>query len=118
MRAAVSEVPGYAASEMDTYGLAPDSLDHGAIKDTANRLKYQVLTKDQDFLDQVKFAICTHPGVLVVNLRTQRPTVVCSRIVVFLKSQYFKVCKHGIVELRDEEVRIHQPGGGYRRIEL
>ena len=94
---AVHALPGYRVITLQSLGMER-SRDYGQIKSKANELKAVILTRDGDFLDEVNFRICTHPGVLRLKL-PHAPSEYQPRVKAFLMSRHYKRCKHATVEL-------------------
>ena len=90
-------MPGYSVRTVRSLGLA-QAYDAGALKAKANELRAIILTRDKDFLDPADFQICTHPGVLRLDLPSALSTCV-PRIEAFLQSPHYKLCKHAVVRL-------------------
>ncbi len=100
LRSEVNSIPGYNTQNLRDRGLA-DVADL-RVKVEAVRLNTPILTFDSDFTDPVNFQICTHPGVLYINMSSQNPSLVAPRLRRFLQSRYYSKCKHAIVELRED----------------
>jgi hypothetical protein len=110
IREHVSRLPGFSTQSVTVLGLSERVKDWGAIKDKANELKAIILTRDKDFLNQVNFQICTHPGVIRIAPPTS-PEYWNRRLTIFL-TKHYRVCKHAIVELRGESAFVQSEISG------
>lgn len=106
----VGALPGYTTTSLRILGLS-QAHDKGLVKQTTNARKAVILTKDRDYLDEVDFRICTHPGVLFLE-HPSAPAEVIPRLEDFLKSSHFKVCRHAVVRLRGDVIYIQSEPGG------
>jgi predicted nuclease of predicted toxin-antitoxin system len=110
VREAVGQIPGYSVESLSFLGLAR-ATDSGGVKTEANRRRAVIITRDHDYLDPIDFRICTHPGILLLSLYLPLDETV-ERLRAFLTSQYWKRCRHAIVQLRAEVALIQDRANG------
>jgi hypothetical protein len=104
IREAISAVPGYAASRADLYGVAKGSGD-GFYIDRASAHRMVVLTSDIDtILPDHPRRVCTHEGILKLYHGRGDLEDFIPHLVRFLKTAHYKLCKHGYVELYEDEI--------------
>jgi predicted nuclease of predicted toxin-antitoxin system len=106
---AVAKLKGYRVERLAIYGLqrARDPL----VKEKARELQAVILTRDGDYLDPVTFRICTHPGVLHLDLSSD-PEEFVPQIRAFLTSRHFKRCRHTVVRLGPHQALVQTKPGG------
>lgn len=100
IREAIGRLGNYQIAYAEYLGLS--DVGDPLIKKEANDKHAIILTNDSEFSDQVNFAICTHPGILWINMRSQRADYVGPRVEAFLRSRHYSRCKHVLVQLRDD----------------
>ena len=106
-------MPGFEAITLASIGLER-ALDHGRVKEKANEIKAVILTRDKDYLDQIRFRICTHPG--VVWLRFPHSDLGQERVRTFLSSKH-KLCRHAVIQLYETYVYVQdRPGGPVKQL--
>jgi len=96
----VGQLKGYHTWQVQELGLS--SIKDPGVREEAVRRKVLILTFDKDFLDPVNFKICTHPGVLHLQMSSQASSHVFPRLKTWLQSVNYHKCKHAVVQLRDE----------------
>ena len=107
---AIAALPSYTARTLQSLGLTR-ARDTGGVKAKAVELKAIMMTRDHDYLDQVDFRICTHPGVLLLELPAA-PSECIPRVHAFLTSPLYKRCRHATVRLRGDSAFVQAKHGG------
>jgi hypothetical protein len=72
------------------------------VREEACKRRVLILTFDEDFLDPVTFPVCTHPGIVHIQMRSQAVSYILPRMRRWLESSHYRRCKHATVQLRDE----------------
>lgn len=88
------------------------AIDRGKVKEKAIEIKAVILTRDKDFLDQVNFRICTHPGVLLLKFPYSQ--LAQDRIRTFL-AVHHKQCRHSAVQLFESFAYVQDKAAGPQR---
>jgi predicted nuclease of predicted toxin-antitoxin system len=105
----INAIPGCHTRHANDLGLS-NTGDLG-IKEEAVRRKAIILTFDSDFIDPVVFKICTHPGVILLDMSLESASYIGPRLRAFFGARRYKKCKHAIVILQDELAIIRSPKG-------
>lgn len=53
-------------------------------------------------LDDLRFPLCTHPGIIVVNTKRRHPDTQFEALAAFMRSGHRKIAHHTVVTIRDD----------------
>jgi len=98
--AAIGKLPNYHTWQVQDLGMA--SIKDPGVREEAVRRGVLILTFDKDFTDPVDFRICTHPGVVLIQMSSQATSHILPRLTRWLRSSHSRKIKHAVTLLRDE----------------